>query len=180
MGGWIGRSPAKLRACSPDGSPAVGFASSRLAARRANPRAWRLDHGHPVEVVAPVSLDALALRARLPELVLRPGLSVVARVAARGEGARGVLVLAGVPLAARLPDTVQAGDTLRLRVAEVGDERVVLRIESPEAAPTAPAAPPPPRVAVREPPEPRVAAQGEERAATVRVTPRRHPLDLYA
>ncbi len=106
-------------------------------------------------MIDPIAVDALLLRTQLPELTLRPGASLVARVAARAEQ-HGVLVLAGVPLTAQLPDEVAAGDTLRLRVTEVTAERVTMRMEPPAvvdpgvvgAAP----APPPPHVAVGEPP----------------------------
>ena len=63
------------------------------------------------------------LRTQLPELSLREGTSVVARVASRGE-ALGVIVLAGVPLTAKLPPEVEAGQTLHLRIAEVTPEQV--------------------------------------------------------
>jgi hypothetical protein len=114
-----------------------------------------------------VSVQTLLLRAQMPELSLRPGASLVARVASRGEG-HGVLVLAGIPLTAQLPEEVQAGATLRLLVDEVTPERVVLRIDHGEGAITAPSAPPPQaseaRVAVGEPPQKRVLPGGEERA----------------
>jgi hypothetical protein len=101
----------------------------------------------------------------MPELSLRPGASLVARVASRGEG-HGVLVLAGIPLTAQLPKEVEAGATLRLRVEEVTPERVVLRIDHSEGAIAAPppAAPQPARVAVGEPPQKRTGPGGEERA----------------
>ena len=83
-----------------------------------------------------VAVDALLLRTQLPELSLREGSNVVARVAARAE-AHGVLVLAGVPLTAQLPPEVQAGQTLHLRVEEVTPERVTLRLD-PQAAGVAP------------------------------------------
>src|SRR3954469_20029244 len=79
--------------------------------------------------VAAVALDALALRARFPELTLRPGSAVVARVASRGAGPEGVIVLGGVPLNATLPPEAEAGQTLRLRVDELTPERVTLRLE---------------------------------------------------
>ena len=44
-----------------------------------------------------IALDALALRSQLPDLRLREGASVVARVAAR-QADHGVIVLAGAPL----------------------------------------------------------------------------------
>jgi hypothetical protein len=84
-----------------------------------------------------VALDALLLRTQLPELSLREGTSVVARVASRGEG-HGVIVLAGVPLTAQLPPEVQAGQTLHLRIAEVTPEQVTRRLEPQSLAPPAP------------------------------------------
>jgi hypothetical protein len=111
-----------------------------------------------------IALDALALRAQLPELTLREGASVVARVAAR-EAGHGVIVLAGVPLVAQLPPEVQAGQTLHLRIAEVTADQVTLRLDQQAmlaAQPQPPAAPPLPRLVVEEPP--RRGAGGEETA----------------
>ena len=109
-----------------------------------------------------VSVATQLLRTQMPELVLRPGASVMARVASRGEG-HGVLVLAGVPLTAQLPDGIEAGATLKLRVEEVTAERVVLKVDPQALDPTAlaPAAPraAPARVLVREPPR---RARGED------------------
>ncbi|CAN5234840.1 hypothetical protein BH20ACT16_BH20ACT16_08890 [soil metagenome] len=88
-------------------------------------------------------VEAALLRAVLPDLVLREGMKVVASVAERA-GQKGIIVLAGTPLAAQLPDEVRAGDVLRLIVAETGGERVVLRIiDGPQTAQA-----PPPAVAV--------------------------------
>jgi hypothetical protein len=121
--------------------------------------------------VDPIAVDAALLRTELPDLVLRPGHSVVARVASRGEGALGVLVLAGVPLRASLPDDVKAGETLRLTVSEVSPERIVLRLD---AAAFAAAAPPPPaqapaaRVGVDERPRRHRGARGEEATVALR------------
>jgi hypothetical protein len=106
-------------------------------------------------VVDPVvSVKTLLLQAQMPDVTLRPGASVMARVASRGEQ-HGVIVLAGIPLTAQLPDGVEAGATLRLHVDEVTPERVVLRLDAQGAA--AAGAPPPPRpqdarVAVRDAP----------------------------
>jgi hypothetical protein len=187
-----------------------------------------------------VSVATALLRAQLPEVTLREGASVMARVASRGEG-HGVLVLAGIPLTAQLPDGVESGATLKLLIEEVSPERVVLRVDPQTTAALAQAPPPPrqgpPRVAVGEPPR-RPPAGGEggasvalsfvspalgrldlridlatgavqvgveapsgrayeaaggaaerlratlvetlERPASVRVTPRREPLDVYA
>lgn len=112
-----------------------------------------------------IAVDALVLRAQLPELTLRVGASVVARVAAR-EAGHGVIVLAGVPLVAQLPPEVATGQTLHLKVAEVTAEQVTLRLDQQAMLAAAqagqPLAPPPPRVAVDEPP--RRGAGGEESA----------------
>lgn len=114
-----------------------------------------------------VAVDALLLRTQLPELSLREGASVVARVAARAE-AHGVIVLAGVPLTARLPPEVQAGQTLHLRVEEVTAERVTLKLEQ-QPPPGATPVPPPPqeprpaRLTVGEPPR----RGGDAESATV-------------
>jgi hypothetical protein len=113
-----------------------------------------------------ISVQTLLLRAQMPELSLRPGASIVARVASRGE-AHGVIVLAGIPLTAALPKEVEAGATLRLLVDEVTPERVVLRMDpaaTTAAPPQPPATPQPARVAVGEPPQKRTAPGGEERA----------------
>jgi hypothetical protein len=75
----------------------------------------------------------------LPDLPLSPGTVVHARVLDAK-----TLVLAGVRLAAQLPDGVEAGQHLRLRVEEASAERVHLRVvEAP---------PPPAEQAVAVPP----------------------------
>jgi hypothetical protein len=86
----------------------------------------------------PASVELLLLRTHLPELVLRPGMVLAARVLER-EGARGVLQLAGVALAAQLPEDVEPGARLRLEVAEVGPERLVLRVQEQQPGPPPPA-----------------------------------------
>jgi hypothetical protein len=111
-------------------------------------------------------VEAALLRNLLPDLMLREGMKVVASVAERA-GEKGIIVLAGTPLAAQLPDDVQVGDVLRLVVDESTADRVVLRIADPAAQP--PVAPPPvavplpggatARIVVDE----RDAARGEER-----------------
>jgi hypothetical protein len=85
-------------------------------------------------------VEAALLRNLLPDLVLREGMRVVASVAERA-GQKGIIVLAGTPLAAQLPDDVNVGDVLRLVVAESTPDRVVLRVADPAAAP--PPVPPP-------------------------------------
>jgi hypothetical protein len=132
--------------------------------------------------VDPISVDAALLRAEMPELVLRPGHSVVARVASRGEGPLGVLVLAGVPLRASLPEEVKAGETLRLTVTEVSPERVVMRMDAAAVAMAAPPPPPqapPARVGVDEAPQRRQGAGGDEATVALRFeTPALGRLDL--
>jgi Flagellar hook-length control protein FliK len=76
-----------------------------------------------------VFLDPAMLKAELPTLVLRPGMSLAARVA-ETRGNRGLLMIAGAALAAELPDGVRAGDTLKLRVQEATSDRIVMRMET--------------------------------------------------
>lgn len=91
--------------------------------------------------VAPVlQLEAALLRRQLPDLLLRPGMTLFARVAER-EGRHGIIVLAGSPLVAELPDEVQVGDKLRLLVEDTRGERVAMKLvqEQPTAPPQTPA-----------------------------------------
>src|SRR4051812_39746999 len=90
--------------------------------------------------VAPVlQLEAALLRRQLPDLLLRPGMTLFARVAER-EGRHGIIVLAGSPLVAELPDEVQVGDKLRLLVQDTRGEHVAMKLiqEQPSAAPQTP------------------------------------------
>lgn len=90
--------------------------------------------------VAPVlQLEAALLRRQLPDLLLRPGMTLFARVAERS-GRHGIIVLAGSPLVAELPDAVQVGDKLRLLVEDTRGERVAMKLvqEQPAAALQAP------------------------------------------
>src|ERR671930_563514 len=92
-----------------------------------------------------VGIATLLLRTQLPEVTLRPGTSIVARVLSRGEH-HGVLVIAGIPLSAQLPAEVgKTGDTLRLTVSDVTPERVTLQLDQV----VNPAAQPPPAPAER-------------------------------
>jgi hypothetical protein len=91
--------------------------------------------------IAPVlQLEAALLRRQLPDLLLRPGMTLFARVAER-EGKHGIIVLAGSPLVAELPDEVQVGDKLRLLVEDTRGERVAMKLvqEQPVAPPQTPA-----------------------------------------
>ena len=91
--------------------------------------------------VAPVlQLEAALLRRQLPDLLLRPGMTLFARVADR-QGQHGIIMLAGSPLVAQLPDEVQIGDKLRLLVEDTRGERVTMKLvnEQPVAPPSNPA-----------------------------------------
>jgi hypothetical protein len=84
----------------------------------------------------PVTPELVLLRATLPDVPLRPGTLLHARVLER-HGSQGVIDLAGAILTAELPEEAAAGDRLRLRVAEATPERLHLRLEP------APVPPPP-------------------------------------
>ncbi|MEX2196698.1 MAG: hypothetical protein WD844_15565 [Thermoleophilaceae bacterium] len=84
-----------------------------------------------------VQLDALLLRGQLPDLMLRPGGMLAARVVDRAS-----ISIAGIVFAATLPGDVAPGDTLRLRIDEATPERLLLRVmDDPAQAPPAPALP---------------------------------------
>ena len=90
--------------------------------------------------VAPLlQLEAALLRRQMPDLLLRPGMTLFARVSERS-GQHGIIVLAGSPLVAQLPDSVAAGDKLRLLVEDTRGERVTMKLvqEQPTAPPTNP------------------------------------------
>jgi hypothetical protein len=90
--------------------------------------------------VAPLlQLEAALLRRQMPDLLLKPGMTLMARVSER-EGRHGIIVLAGSPLVAQLPDEVQAGDKLRLMVEDTRGERVTMKLvnEQPTAPPQTP------------------------------------------
>jgi hypothetical protein len=86
-------------------------------------------------------VQAALIRAQLPDLVLRPGMTLPARVMER-HGQMGLLLLAGTPLSAQLPDELEAGDRLRLRVEDVGEQILLRTVETP-AAQQQQATPPP-------------------------------------
>ena len=98
-----------------------------------------------LEAMDLLRVQAALLRAQLPELVLRPGMTLPARVMER-HGQMGLLLLAGTPLSAQLPDNLKAGDRLRLRVEDVGEQVVLRTVDSPAAQQQAQA--PPPEVAL--------------------------------
>src|SRR3954466_10984111 len=95
-------------------------------------------------MVDPIAVAAALLRAQLPDVPLREGATLMARVASRGEQSA-VIVLAGVPLTAQVPPEVQAGATLGVEGQEGTPERITLQIASGPRAEPAPGAPPAPR-----------------------------------
>src|SRR5919198_3565805 len=100
-----------------------------------------------LEHMQPIALQIATLQAQLPELVLRPGMTLPARLLER-QGDFGVLLLKVAPLAAQLPAELAEGARMRLRVAEVTSDRVVLRVvdtttPTPAGAPPLPPPPPP-------------------------------------
>jgi len=77
----------------------------------------------------PLAVDANLLRAVLaPDLKLDIGRLLMVRVASVEADGRGVLSLAGMLLEAELPESVSAGQELRLQVRELTPEKVVLAI----------------------------------------------------
>jgi hypothetical protein len=83
-------------------------------------------------------VDVVLLRGLLPDIGLRPGAVLHGRVLDSR-----TLLLEGARLAARLPDGVEPGQRLRLRVEEATPERVHLRVvEQPASEQSQPAPPP--------------------------------------
>src|SRR3954467_5332650 len=110
-----------------------------------------------LEAMDLLRVQAALLRAQLPELVLRPGMTLPARVMER-HGQMGILLLAGTPLSAQLPDELKAGDRLRPRegvgggervrrgVEDVGEQGVLRAVGPPAAGERGGQAPPPPEI----------------------------------
>src|SRR4051794_18839657 len=91
--------------------------------------------------VAPLlQIEASLIRRQMPDLLLRPGMTLFARVSERS-GQHGIIMLAGSPLVAQLPDEVGVGDKLRLLVEDTRGERVTMKLmnEQPVAPPANPA-----------------------------------------
>jgi hypothetical protein len=86
-----------------------------------------------------LQVEAQLLRRLMPDLLLREGMTLAGRVAER-RGQHGILMLAGVPILAQLPDHVQAGDKLRLLVQDTRGEKVIMKLvqDEPAAAPQTP------------------------------------------
>jgi hypothetical protein len=114
-----------------------------------------------------VAVKTLLLQQQLPDITLRPGTSVVARVLSRGAD-HGVLVIAGIPLTAQLPAEIgKTGETLRLAVSDVTPERVTLHLEQVLAAAAQPPPTPTQAARVRVEDEPRTVSVGGEERSTV-------------
>jgi hypothetical protein len=74
-----------------------------------------------------IQLSALLLRQQAPELVLRLGSTVAARVIER-HGSRGLISIGTAVLTAELPEQVNAGDRLRLLVHDATGDKITLKI----------------------------------------------------
>jgi hypothetical protein len=85
----------------------------------------------------PVPANLILLRGLIPELPMRPGDLLPARVYSRD-----TIVLAGVRVAAQLPENLEAGQRLRLRVEEASRSRLLLRVVETSAGGEADALPP--------------------------------------
>jgi len=70
-----------------------------------------------------VPANLILLRGLIPELPMRPGDVLPARVSSRD-----TIVLAGVRVAAQLPDELVTGQRLRLRVEEASQTKLLLRV----------------------------------------------------
>src|SRR3954452_20973845 len=84
-----------------------------------------------------LQVEAAFFRRQMPDLILREGSTLAARVAER-QGRHGIITLGGTPLLAELPDGVQTGDTLKLLVADTRGEKVVMRLIHDQPAEQAP------------------------------------------
>jgi hypothetical protein len=96
----------------------------------------------------PLAVDATLLRTVLAaDVKLAVGREVMARVASVTATGRGVVSLAGVMLEAELPQTVHAGEELRLTIRELTPDKVVLQIRDDPAEAASQLAPlEPPRI----------------------------------
>jgi hypothetical protein len=71
----------------------------------------------------PVPANLILLRGLIPELPMRAGDLLPARVYSRD-----MIVLAGVRVAAQLPENLETGQRLRLRVEEASQSKLLLRV----------------------------------------------------
>jgi hypothetical protein len=83
----------------------------------------------------PIAVDIRLIRAVLgAELRVAPGRGLMARVVNVNPAGRGTLSIAGMPIDAKLPPGVQAGQDLRLVVRHVSPEQVVLSLSGEAGA----------------------------------------------
>jgi hypothetical protein len=83
----------------------------------------------------PIAVDIRLIRAVLgAELRVAVGRGLMARVVNVDPGGRGTLSIAGMPVDAKLPPGVQAGQDLRLVVRHVSPEQVVLSLSGEAGA----------------------------------------------
>jgi hypothetical protein len=82
----------------------------------------------------PIAVQLITLQQVMPDVSLRLGQSLLARVAER-HGDRGILMIAGQPLVAQLPEHVRAGDVLKLAVRDITAEQVVMQMHEGKEAP---------------------------------------------
>src|SRR5262249_45934174 len=75
----------------------------------------------------PVAVQLIQLQQIMPDVTLRVGQTLVARVAERHEG-KGILMLAGKPLVAELPENVRPGDVLKLAVKDISADKIVMQM----------------------------------------------------
>src|ERR1700742_520024 len=75
----------------------------------------------------PVAVQLVQLQQIMPDVTLRVGQTLVARVAERHEG-KGILMLAGKPLVAELPENVRPGDVLKLAVKDISADKIVMQM----------------------------------------------------
>ena len=82
----------------------------------------------------PIAVQLITLQQVMPDVTLRLGQTLLARVAER-HCERGILMIAGQPIVAQLPSEVRAGQVLRVTVKDVSAEQVVMQMhEGREAA----------------------------------------------
>jgi hypothetical protein len=84
--------------------------------------------------VQPIAVQLITLQQVMPDVTLRLGQSLLARVAER-HGDRGILMIAGQPLVAQLPEHVRPGDVLKLAVRDITGEQVVMQMHEGKEAP---------------------------------------------
>src|SRR3954471_8358504 len=81
----------------------------------------------------PIAVQLITLQQVMPDVTLRLGQSLLARVAER-HGDRGILMIAGQPLVAQLPENVRPGDVLKLAVRDITAEQVVMQMHEGKEA----------------------------------------------